>query len=240
MPRTRLLAIFTAGLVSLGTLPTGASAQPSAADVQKRMAGHWRLLTFVNFDENGVARDAGYESGRITYDASGNMAAQLMRVNRKPLSQPSTEAERAAAYSGYVAYYGRVTIDTAAAKVTHHVEGSTNPNWVKTDLVRYYAFSEDGSRLMLSIKNAQGRVTGTLTWERIDDHQARRRSRLPRLALIALRLRPYDVDEIAHGLADIDQMKPPAGIGLAVRHHVARNVIRSWIVRVAVHGDLEV
>ena len=51
--------------------------------------------------------------------------------------------------------------------MTHHVEGSVNPNWVKTDLVRYYAFSEDGERLMLSIRNPQGRVTGTLTWERI-------------------------------------------------------------------------
>ena len=72
----------------------------SAADVQKRLVGNWRLVKFENFDENGAARDAGYESGRIMYDAAGNMAAQLMRVNRKPLSQPSTEAERAAAYAG--------------------------------------------------------------------------------------------------------------------------------------------
>ena len=145
-----------------------AAAQSSAADVQKRLAGNWRLVKFENFDENGTARDAGYESGRITYDAAGHMSAQLMRVNRKPLSQPASEAERAAAYSGYVAYYGKVTIDPAESKVTHHVEGSVNPNWVKTDLVRYYAFSPDGRRLMLSIKNAEGRITGTLTWERID------------------------------------------------------------------------
>jgi hypothetical protein len=52
-------------------------------------------------------------------------------------------------------------------KITHHVEGSMNPNWVKTDLVRWYAFSQDGTLLMLSIKTAEGRVTGTLTWERI-------------------------------------------------------------------------
>jgi hypothetical protein len=51
--------------------------------------------------------------------------------------------------------------------VTHQVEGSVNPNWVSTDLVRHYAFSDDGNRLMLSIQNAEGRVTGTLTWERM-------------------------------------------------------------------------
>ena len=157
-------------LIAVLSLASGivASAQSSSADVLKRMAGNWRLVTFVNFDEKGAARDAGFESGRIMYDVAGNMAAQLMRVNRKPLSQPSTEPERAAAYTGYTAYFGKVSIDPTQSKVTHHVEGATNPNWPKTDLVRYYEFSPDGKRLMLSIKNAQGRVTGTLTWERID------------------------------------------------------------------------
>ena len=80
---------------------------------------------------------------------------------------PTAQAERAAAYSTYTAYYGKYSLNTATGAVTHHVEGSVNPNWVKTDLVRYYAFSDDGNRLMLSLKNAEGRVTGTLTWERM-------------------------------------------------------------------------
>ena len=136
-------------------------------DPAEQFIGHWRLVKFENFDEKGVARDAGYESGRIVYDAAGNMSAQLMRTGRKPLSQPSTETERAAVYSTFVAYYGTYTIDPSASKVTHAVEGALNPNWVKTDLVRYYEFSPDGRQLMLSLRNAQGRVTGTLTWERM-------------------------------------------------------------------------
>jgi hypothetical protein len=139
-------------------------AQRSSAEP---FVGHWRLVTFENFDEKGVARDAGYASGRILYDAAGNMSAHLMRTGRTPLSQPSTEAERAAAYSTFVAYYGRYTVDQAASKVTHSVEGALNPNWVKTDLVRYYEFSADGRELKLSLRNAQGRVTGTLTWARL-------------------------------------------------------------------------
>jgi hypothetical protein len=144
-----------------------AAAQQSADEVLKRLTGHWRLVTWVNFDDSGASRDSGYEGGRIMYDAGGNMAAQLMRGNRKPLSQPATDTERAAAYSSYFAYYGKVTIDPAQSKITHHVEGSVNPNWVKTDLVRYYELSPDSKRLLLSIRNAQGRVTATLTWERI-------------------------------------------------------------------------
>lgn len=167
-PSLTFYVLCSASLCVCLSVPVSSlSTQATAAEVQKRLSGNWRLVKFENFDEKGVARDAGYDGGRIMYDAAGNMAAQLMRMGRKPLSQPSTEAERAAAYSSYVAYYGKVTIDPAESKVTHHVEGSANPNWVKTDLVRYYAFSEDGNRLMLSIKNAQGRVTGTLTWERM-------------------------------------------------------------------------
>ena len=140
------------------------NAQRSPAEL---FVGHWRLVKFENFDEKGVARDAGYESGRIMYDAAGNMSAQLMRTGRKPLSQSPTDTDRAAAYGTFVAYYGKYTTDPATSRVTHSVEGALNPNWVKTDLVRYYEFSADGRRLMLSLRNAQGRVTGTLTWERM-------------------------------------------------------------------------
>ena len=157
--------IFSVSLCLCGFL-LGAGAQQSD-DIQKRLVGNWRLVSFVNVDEKGVERPGPYDAGRIMYDAAGNMAAQLMRSGRATLSTPSTEPERAAAYSGFVAYYGRYDINPAAASVTHHVEGSTNPNWVSTDLVRYYAFANGDSRLMLSIKNADGRVTGTLTWERI-------------------------------------------------------------------------
>ena len=134
---------------------------------ETRLVGNWRLVSFVNVDEKGVSRPAGYEAGRLMYDAHGHMAAQLMRSGRQRLSTPSTEAERAAAYTGFLAYYGRYDVDAASSTVTHHVEGSTNPNWVNTDLVRYYAFADNDTRLMLSLKNAEGRVTGTLTWERL-------------------------------------------------------------------------
>ena len=141
--------------------------QTGAADIRRQFIGHWRLVKFENIDENGAARDAGYESGRILYDEAGNMSAQLMRTGRKRLSQPSTEPERAAAYASYIAYFGKYTIDPSTNKVTHAVEGSTNPNWVNTDLVRYYEFSTDRQQLTLSLRNAEGRVTGRLVWQRL-------------------------------------------------------------------------
>jgi hypothetical protein len=159
LKRVALAVILVAGAHTVGAQQPGEAA--------KGFTGHWRLVSFVNFDDKGASRPSPFVGGRILYDAHGNMSAQLTHAARKPMSTPSTEAERAAAYAGYVSYFGRYTLDEAQRSVTHHVEGSTNPNWVNTTLVRYYEFSDDGNRLMLSVKNAAGRVTGTLTWERL-------------------------------------------------------------------------
>ena len=50
--------------------------------------------------------------------------------------------------------------------VIHHVEGSPlMPGWVGGDNVRFYEF--EGDLLRLSLKNAEGRTTATLTWRRL-------------------------------------------------------------------------
>ena len=56
-------ALFSVSLSLSGLSVSGSSVhtQSTAADVQKRFAGNWRLVKFVNFDEKGVARDAGYD-----------------------------------------------------------------------------------------------------------------------------------------------------------------------------------
>jgi hypothetical protein len=166
MPQRHRFPVVLAVALACSQMP-GVSAtmeQPSA--VAKKLIGHWRLVSFVNFTADGKERPGAYDSGRILYDEHGNMSAHLMRTGGKPLSQPATEAERAAAYGQYLGYSGRYTLDESIGKVTHAVEGSSNPNWIKTELVRYYAFSPDGNRLMLSIRSGD-RVTGTLTWERL-------------------------------------------------------------------------
>lgn len=133
----------------------------------RRFAANWRLVSFVNIDEHGVTAPNRFTGGRIMYDGAGQMAAQLTFANRAKLGQPSTESERATAYAGFLSYYGGYRVDDAARKVTHFVEASTNPNWPGTDLVRYFEFTDGGNTLKLSVRNDEGRVTGTLTWARI-------------------------------------------------------------------------
>lgn len=159
----------TPALLSIACLVSSVAlfAQPAQTSVKQRLTGNWRLLSFENFDDKGAPSPGAYSTGRLMYDAHGNMAAQLSREGRKVLSATPTDAERAAAYAGFLAYYGRYVVDESKGLVTHHVEGSTNPNWVNTTLTRWYAFAQDDNRLMLSLRDADGRITGTLTWERL-------------------------------------------------------------------------
>ena len=146
------------GAILVGSMLLARPVDVSAADanVESRFTGHWRLVSFENFSEDGTVsvRDM---TGRIMYDGRGNMSAQLM-------PQGDAEAGDDRRTRGYVAYFGRYTLDEEAGSVTHSVEGSNILPWVGRGLVRYYGFS-DGN-LTLSLKN-DDRVTGTLTWERI-------------------------------------------------------------------------
>ena len=122
------------------------------ADADDRFVGTWKLVSFYTYPTDGEPVDREM-TGRIIYDAAGNMAAQLM---------PNRETEERVT-PGSVAYLGTYTVDDAAGTVTHAVAGSNFSRWVNTDLVRHFEFADD--RLTLSLKE-DGRVTGSLTWVR--------------------------------------------------------------------------
>lgn len=157
--RVRLVCLSLAVLLSA---PLG-EALAEVADATAFL-GSWELVSFDLFPAEGepVARNM---SGRIHYAEGGFMAAQLMPLGRTAADPSASPAERWAASRGYVAYFGRFDVDPAARTVTHHVAGSVNQAWVGTDLVRHYEL--DGDVLRLSLWNADGRVTGTLTWRRL-------------------------------------------------------------------------
>jgi hypothetical protein len=144
---------------------SGFSRTVTAADdaVRKELAGEWTLVKYEIFGENGQTRPGNYDIGRINY-GDREMSAHLMRSGR-PKETPATEAARAAAFQGYLGYFGPYTVDADKKIVVHHVAGSSLPNWIGTEQVRHYAFSSDGKQLTLSLKAGE-RITQTLTWER--------------------------------------------------------------------------
>ncbi len=143
--------------------------EASDTEIAKQFIGSWSLVswiatrpdgtTFHPYDENPV--------GRIMYQDTGKMVACLMRRERIPFASDNRHAasptEQKAAYKDFVSYFGSFTIQEAEGTVTHHVEGSTFPNWIGTDLVRSYHFA--GNNLTLSLTSPSG-VLNQLTWER--------------------------------------------------------------------------
>ena len=156
--RRALTALASLTMAGAWFVWMGSGVRAAEGDVESRFTGHWRLVSFENFAEDGTANPRAM-TGRIMYDGRGNMSAQLMPKGEN-LEGESRRTK------GYVAYFGSYEIDTKAERVTHRPEGSNIFPWVGGELPRYYGFV-DGN-LTLSLKNDEGRVTGTLTWERIE------------------------------------------------------------------------
>ena len=142
-----------------------AQSRGDVARVKQQLVGSYKLISYETYGRDGAVTKSPYTVGQISYDAAGRMSAQLMREDRQKLSSPSTETERAAAYSGFISYFGHYDLDAEKRTVTHHVEGAVSPNMVGNALVRHFEFSPDGKSLFLSVKDGD-RVTGKLRWDR--------------------------------------------------------------------------
>jgi hypothetical protein len=137
-----------------------------------QFAGVWRLIRCESRDAEGQVREpfGPHPVGRIVYDRSGRMSAQLMNPDREGalyspaggVSRDATEEDVRRAVGGYVAYFGTFSVDETKGVVIHHVQCALDPSWVGGDQVREYEF--DGDRLTLSAGLSGRRVR--LTWER--------------------------------------------------------------------------
>lgn len=144
-------------------------------DTGTRFVGAWRLLSCEALDLAGEVRYPFGQraTGQLFYDGAGNMSAHLMRPDRPHFAgrDPAlgTDAEVRDAFDGYVGYFGTYSVDGATRAVTHRVVGASFPNWVGTDLVRYYTFDENGRlRLATPPIEVKGRsLEYVLLWGRI-------------------------------------------------------------------------
>jgi hypothetical protein len=136
--------------------------------------GTWKLVSFEMRRSDGqivypLGRDV---VGVISYDARGNMSGQLMRSDRPAFAtndfQKGAPDEIKAAFEGFLAYFGTYEINEEKGTVTHHMRGSSFPNWVGSDHIRFFEFS--GNRLTLRTPPIQMggiAVTSLLIWERM-------------------------------------------------------------------------
>ncbi|MEX0618430.1 MAG: lipocalin-like domain-containing protein [Pseudohongiellaceae bacterium] len=130
-------------------------------EVKAKFIGDWDLVSYVTFPAQGGATNMHY-IGRLSYDEFGNMSGLGM-----PTDLPGRAARSSERMTAGFAYWGTVSYDLEKQIVIHHVEGSpTAPQWVDGDNIRHFEFEDE--LLKLSLRNATGRTTATLTWRRIE------------------------------------------------------------------------
>jgi hypothetical protein len=143
----------------------------TAADLQKKFIGSWKLVSIDGPNRNNAIKSV----GMIMYDDTGHMSVHIVRGDRPAFPNGrarATDKEKADAFGTYTAYYGTYTFEPENHIVIHHLEGSLSPGQIGQDNIRY--FELEGTRLTLSVANdgkggrlARKDTTSHLTWEKI-------------------------------------------------------------------------
>lgn len=160
----RSMAIVFVAVVSWPSLVWAQSAH-------ERFVGTWVLDRIEARAESGdwapaKTRFGKHPIGTLTYDAAGNMAVQIMRRDRTPLSskglvegqmvRPEALAlapaeEKANAFDGYTAYFGTYLVRETEGVVIHQREGHLVPNQATLRVERQFQFLND--MLALAVKD---------------------------------------------------------------------------------------
>ncbi len=137
--------------------------------VHERFVGTWVLDRIETRAESGdwtpaKTRFGSRPIGTLTYDMAGNMAVQIMRRDRRPLpSQGLSEGEsvtaealalapaeeKAIAFDGYTAYFGKYSVRETEGIVIHQRIGHLVPNQAILPVERHFKFLDDALVLAL-------------------------------------------------------------------------------------------
>jgi hypothetical protein len=143
----------------------------------RQLVGTWRLVSRVVTLEDGTAvqdPELGKTPvGYLIYDASGHVAAQLMRPDRPIAIDCGTSGAapngNSQSVNGYDAYFGTYSLDESKHTITHHLEGALAAADVGKNLVREFQISGDKLTIVVrttSPKDNEKQIR-TLTWERV-------------------------------------------------------------------------
>lgn len=124
------------------------SAAISGQSARDRLIGSWKQVSSEETLDDGTVVQLD-EIGLLTYDATGHMSGQAMRLSEPKQKVPSDSTYQS---NGYDAYFGTFTVDEEKHTVTHHVQGGVAHALVGKNLVRSYSF--DGDRLIMKPANS--------------------------------------------------------------------------------------
>lgn len=135
------------------------------------LVGTWKLISFeLRLKDGTTMHPWGNDVvGQVMYSPDGFMTGCFMKRERAPFAaadvMSGTPQEFETAMKSYVGYAGPYTL--YSNRVIHHAEVSWFPNWIGTDIERY--FEIQGNSLTLStppMMFSGTEATAALVWEK--------------------------------------------------------------------------
>jgi len=118
--------------------------------LSRQLLGTWKLQNLEDLVGGEWVQTFGENpAGYFSFDASGCVSVQFRkdRPAKAYASDEPTAAEALETLDGYLAYFGRYTVDEQAGTFTTVVEGALNPALIGTKQVR--RFEIRGERLVV-------------------------------------------------------------------------------------------
>lgn len=134
------------------------------------LQGCWLLHAYeLQQSDGSVVHPMGEQpEGLLFYSPGGHMSVHLLQPGAEPPAPeqlpPGLSADLAVSYACYSSYFGRYTVDSKQAIITHHLRGASVLAWAGSEFPRHYQL--EGERLTLSAAvNEQG-SRAVLVWQR--------------------------------------------------------------------------
>ena len=141
--------------------------------LKDQLAGSWRLVSINNLRVDGTKYElfGPNAKGIVIFDRNGSYSFQIMRAARPSFVAESrlegTPEENKAAVQGVISHFGTYEVDETSHSITFRIEGSSYPNWDKTEQKR--SFTLLGNQLAWSDPAAgprAGDLQSDLIWRR--------------------------------------------------------------------------
>lgn len=146
---------------------SGFHGQAFAASEARHLIGTWELVSWKHRQKDGSTSYPMGETpvGLLIYDTLGNVSIQIMDDFRPTFEsgfkQTSLE-ELKSVYQTYSAMFGQYTVDASNKSIGIQVRAITNPNYLSSELTRYYEIKDDTLTLSLDKKR-----TNSTVWKRV-------------------------------------------------------------------------
>jgi hypothetical protein len=170
---TAIVITAIASLFALWGNADSALAQSAPKTLKEEITGTWKLVSIINTRMDGTKYElfGPQAKGIVIFDPNGAYSFQIMRAVRPAFAGGSplegSIEENRAAIQGMISHFGTYEVDEAKRSVRFRIEGSSYPNWEKTEQTRDFTLvANQLTWTDLSVSPRSGDLQSNLIWRR--------------------------------------------------------------------------